>query len=721
MGDVLMSQVRHGRVFFNGDKSFIIDAEPHVMTKIRNLFISRDFKEKGQHTPHPIEVTSTLSNCRDLDWVMSRYHLEISQMDLEIVVKKSIEYEKLLSDVSSALGDKEYRPTQGSLHLNVTLRSYQSEFVNFFRKVGNRTLNADVMGVGKTIEALAVVAESDSRPAIIIVPSTILLQWEKVIKRVLPDAKLLINNKPDINEGKLSEADIILTTYGRVSKLANRMITNNKKIVTVVMDEIQNLRHEGTERRSGCLKFSNQADKVLGLSGTPIYNSGIESYSILKVIDSKAFGTSSDFEYEWCGGYGGNIKEPSTFFNYVKSRGLMIRREKKDVGLEGNGVVNEIIELDASLSDLADANKMLKILALGILELRVGDSAKAQRDFDIKMRHATGVAKAKPVAEFVKMLLETEERVMITAWHREVYEIYQRELKDYGIAMVTGTETPIQKANNIERFLKDEGQDRARILIISHISGAGIDELQYKCSILVNGELAWSRKVHEQILQRLDRPGQVNIVKNYWPIINDGSDPLMVNLHVVKDVQANGFLGIDKSEFDLKMREYSGADSAEGEIFEKNGPEDVIKLMAQKYLKSNNIEIPVAIEETELTQKLRMILKNSTITFENEDDIQRKVFDILSKNIGEGLTVEREVSISKKSRVDILIKSQTETIIVEIKKNFKKKTDAYRQVRRYIEEINPTAVVIVAPWVGISDFKIENTPVLVISSPFTNL
>ena len=699
MTEINSNRVIHGRILFvNEDKSFIIDAEPHVMTKIRNLFISRDYKEGGKYTPHPMEVTNTLSNCRDLDWVMSRYHLEISNDDLNIVKNKSIEYEKILADVSNALGDKEYKPTEGSLRLNIQLRDYQSEFVNFFRKVGNRTLNSDVMGLGKTIQALAVLAESDSRPAVVVVPSTILLQWEKVIRLVLPDANLLINNKSEINEDKLTQADIILTTYGRISKLANRTITNNKKIVSLVMDEIQNLRHEGTERLSGCLKFSKQADKVLGLSGTPVYNAGIEAYSILKVIEPKSFGSSSDFEYEWCGGFGGNIKEPSTFFNYVKSRVLMIRREKKDVGLVGNGVMNEIIELDASLSDLADANKMLKVLALGILELKVGDSAKAQRDFDIKMRHATGVAKAKPVAEFVKMLLETEDRVMITAWHREVYEIFQRELKDYGIAMVTGTESPNQKSKNIERFLKDEGPDRARILIISHISGAGIDGLQFKCSTLVNGELAWSRKVHEQILLRLDRPGQDNIVKNYWPIINDGSDPLMVNLHVSKDVQANGFLGVDKSEFDLKMKEHSdNMENTEGEIFENNGPNDAIKMMAQKYLESNNIEIPVAIKETELTRKLRTILKNSTVTFETEDDIQRKIFDILRKNIGEGATVEREISISKKSRVDILVKSEAETIIIEIKKNFKKKTDAYRQVRRYIEEIRPSAIIIIAP------------------------
>jgi hypothetical protein len=43
-------------------------------------------------------------------------------------------------------------------------------------------------------------------------------------------------------------------------------------------------------------------------------------------------------------------------------------------------------------------------------------------DFDWKMRQATGIAKAPYVAEFVKLLLESEQKVVLFGWHRDVYD-----------------------------------------------------------------------------------------------------------------------------------------------------------------------------------------------------------------------------------------------------------------------------------------------------------
>ncbi|MFH4122341.1 ATP-dependent helicase, partial [Acinetobacter baumannii] len=52
-----------------------------------------------------------------------------------------------------------------------------------------------------------------------------------------------------------------------------------------------------------------------------------------------------------------------------------------------------------------------------------GQKLRATEEFNIMMRQATGIAKAPYVAEFVRMLVESGESVMLYGWHRDVYNI----------------------------------------------------------------------------------------------------------------------------------------------------------------------------------------------------------------------------------------------------------------------------------------------------------
>jgi hypothetical protein len=48
------------------------------------------------------------------------------------------------------------------------------------------------------------------------------------------------------------------------------------------------------------------------------------------------------------------------------------------------------------------------------------------------LRQATGIAKAPFVADFVRLLVESGEKVLLYGWHREVYSIWRDKLKDLG-------------------------------------------------------------------------------------------------------------------------------------------------------------------------------------------------------------------------------------------------------------------------------------------------
>jgi hypothetical protein len=60
-------------------------------------------------------------------------------------------------------------------------------------------------------------------------------------------------------------------------------------------------------------------------------------------------------------------------------------------------------------------------------------------------------------------------------------------------------------------------------------------------------------------------------------------------------------------------------------------------------------------------------------------------------------------------------------VAIECKINALKRADVYRQVRRYAEEIDVNAVLLVAPWNGISSFVVDKTPVVVVDTSISAL
>ena len=137
--------------------------------------------------------------------------------------------------------------------------------------------------------------------------------------------------------------------------------------------------------------------------------------------------------------------------------------------------------------------------------------------------------------------------------------------------------------------------------------------------------------------------------------------------------------------------------------------------MAEQYLISIGEEIPVIIEETGLLKEVAESIRKLKIPHNSEEEMQRALDSALPAMLP-GSKIEREYRLSKKSRLDFLITKGDEKIIIECKINMKKRSDVYKQVRRYIEELEVKAVVLVAPWNGISSFVIDDVPVVIVDT-----
>jgi superfamily II DNA or RNA helicase len=259
----------------------------------------------------------------------------------------------------------------------------------------------------------------------------------------------------------------------------------------------------------------------------------------------------------------------------MREQGLMIRHTRTDVGRELPPIIRIPHRIDSDSAALDAVESSAAELAKIILTqnpLERGEKWHAAEELTVMLRQATGIAKAPYVADFVRLLLESETRVILFGWHREVYTIWQSKLKDFHPVMFTGSETPTEKTAAIRQFTHGS----ARVLIMSLRAGAGVDGLQDVCSVGVFGELDWSPGVHEQCIGRIFRDGQQGSVAAYFLVAEDGSDPAVADTLGLKREQVEGLRNPDADA--LEALETSG---------------DHTRRLAERYLTQIGEALPV--------------------------------------------------------------------------------------------------------------------------------
>lgn len=502
----------------------ISDLEPHVAIRLKQLF-----PKVPKHSAGPFDLPRDNVTAADLWWFTQRYPLAVTDEDWALIEAGRDAYNQIQAELERILMPDYQPPAIIGLKEGFKLRPYQHATVELAR-ARKFLLIGDEGGLGKTWQALGLLAsEPGALPAAIVCDPHMQIQWERVTQEI---TYLRAHRITQARPYDLPEADVYIF---RVSQLMGWTdIFAQGFFKAVVFDEPQSLRTgTATAKGSAAKVLSDHAAYRLGLTATPIYNYGREMWHVLQFIDESVLGDWDDFNREWCD-VTGRIRDPKALGTYLREQYVLVRRLKSDVGLQLPQVsrIVEPIDYDAkavkSVEDLA-ARLAIKATTGSFLE-----RGQAVRELDLLARQATGIAKAKAVANFVRILVETGESVLLVGWHRAVYDIWLEELKDLAPAMYTGSESASQKNNELQRFLDGE----TPVLIMSLRSGAGVDGLQHRCSVVVFGELDWSPGVHQQVIWRIDRDGQTKPVMAFFLVSDDGSDPPMMEVNGVKASEA---------------------------------------------------------------------------------------------------------------------------------------------------------------------------------------
>jgi len=520
------------------DGEWVIDAAPHVAMRLKRIFPRVRSTSTGAVT-----VRDTPELARDLEWVLSRWPLDVDEVSGHHLAKRAAAHrasetavDRILNGQPSLTLDREpARPA----------RAYQQQAADLTLATGRLLLTDDV-GLGKSMSGLLLLRQASTLPALVVTLTHLPKQWMSELDKTFPDmvGHVLANGDiydPVVRLGQ--QPDVLITSY---SKLAKWQHVLAGAVRTVIFDEIQELRRSDSDRYRAAQHIANEADYRMGLTATPVYNYAGEMHNVLSILAPDALGTREEFLREWSGvttGYSQSIsiRDADSLGAYLRDQGLMLRRSRKDVGREIPEPVLIEQPIPTSHQTLDDAARDTADLAELILsaDANATDRWRAAGDLDWKMRHATGVAKARYVADFVRMLLETEEKVVLFGWHRDVYDIWKERLIWFHPRFYTGEESPAQKAESVDAFVNGQ----SRVLIVSLRAGAGLDGLQEASSVAVFGELDWSPGIHEQCVGRLWRDGQAETVIAYYLVSDGGTDPLMTEVLGLKRREADALRG----------------------------------------------------------------------------------------------------------------------------------------------------------------------------------
>ena len=557
-----MKKETYGTLKFeiNPDKDGIwrVVCRPQVSIRLKNLF------QRGyQGAAGAITLHNTDEICRDLRWFIDRYPLEVSAADLKLLAAGGRRHRDIVQTIEEMI-DPNYKPR--AFKLKVPARKYQRQGADIWLKVKS-LLCADDVGLGKTVLALAGLSDPNTLPAVIVTPAnTMPKHWEEKFQQFLPAAQVHVvrTMKPyELPKFFGKGPDAVIITY---HKLSSWRAILSRYAKTVVFDECQELRRASSAKWFACKEVADAAKYRLGLSATPIYNMGFEMWNVFDVLAPDKLGTGAEFSREWCTN-GTCVEDAKALGSYLREQGMMIRRTRAEVGRELPPItkITQTVEIeDEPLAAVATEAEALAKIILSRKDLERGDHMRAAGELDWKLRQATGVGKAPHVADFVRLLIESGEQVVVFGWHHGFYEVMQEKLKEFNPAMFTGDETQSQKIESKRRFVEKE----TPVLLISLRAGIGIDGFQDVCRTVVFGELDWSPGVHEQCVGRVARDGQKDPTTVYFLVANEGSDPVV------------------SEKLGLKRSQIEGIRNPSGELIEDiQASEDKAKSLAKHFLK----------------------------------------------------------------------------------------------------------------------------------------
>ncbi|KAJ3543948.1 hypothetical protein NM208_g3320 [Fusarium decemcellulare] len=176
--------------------------------------------------------------------------------------------------------------------LRGTLREYQRDGLDWLAGLYANSTNgilADEMGLGKTIQTIALLAHLACHhevwgPHLVVVPTSVMLNWEMEFKKWCPGFKILAYYGSQEERKRKRQGwnnddvwNVCITSYQLV--LQDQQVFKRRRWHYMILDEAHNIKNFKSQRWQTLLGFNTHSRLLL--TGTPLQNNLTELWSLL--------------------------------------------------------------------------------------------------------------------------------------------------------------------------------------------------------------------------------------------------------------------------------------------------------------------------------------------------------------------------------------------------------------------------------------------------------
>lgn len=446
--------------------------------------------------------------------------------------------------------------------LKRTLFPYQLEGVQFIERKKGRALIADEMGLGKTGQALAYLQlHPEIRPAVIVVPATLKLNWEKEIDLWMSSKcrSQVIDGRPSENN-TLKNAHIYIINYdilanqylsienarGDFSWVHTKRHVKIKKLETqyeqipysgwadhladlkpqiLITDECHKYKNSDAARTVAVLALAKQIPYFIELSGTPIENRPIEMYNAIHALNPKLFPSYFAYARRYCGathdGWGWDFNGASNMEELHKllTETIMIRRLKKDVLKDLPPKTRSLVPME--LNNVREYRRAENEFIAWVKEKYGSKKAEAASSAEAlvrigELKRLAVKGKLDACIDWINDFIETGEKLVVFAVHSFVIDAIMKKFKKVAVK-IDGSVGNADRQKAVDAFQEN---DKIR-LFVGNIQAAGVGITLTAASNTCFLELPWHGPALTQAEDRVHRIGQEASCVTAWYLLAD--------------------------------------------------------------------------------------------------------------------------------------------------------------------------------------------------------
>ena len=465
-------------------------------------------------------------------------------------------------------------------NLGVSLRTYQQSgyaWLAFLYRHRFGACLADDMGLGKTLQAISVMAgikegaipslSRESRPHLVVLPPSLLFNWEQEIEKFYPQLRIHMYVGPQRHVPQ-EGCDVILTTYGLVRRDIARLET--ERFHLIVFDEAQAVKNMSAETTRAVRRLQGIFKMVM--TGTPLENHIGEYYAI---IDLCLPGLLDEFEK-----MKSSVKSISTPVLEKltrRTKPFVLRRTKEEILTE----LPPKVETDVYL-DLTERQKTLYQQTIEQIRPAIEEAYRTKTIAQARIIALTAILKLRQICLSPRLLnstthdtspkisllldrltelMEVGHSALVFSQFTSFLDIAEQTLVGHHIPFrrLDGSTPTGKRKKLVQGFQEEEG---ASVFLLSlKAGGQGLNLT--KASYVFHLDPWWNPAVEQQASDRTHRIGQSQKVSIIRILMRHSIEEKMMKLKAQKrslydavlsgSVQKGAGASLSKEDFDFLL------------------------------------------------------------------------------------------------------------------------------------------------------------------------